>query len=302
MIEFQQFSTDLRVAIRAAQTAGEAILPLFRSDKLDAKIKADQSDVTAADYRSNDIIIATLRAFDPQTPVLSEETQNEFSQIHPIMPSTCWIIDPLDGTSIFKAGMTGFLVMIAKMKNHQPQVAVCHHPYTNETYFAEKGMGAFKINAHGEIRKLWREPINQDSQLRITTLDLYDDPVSVEIAKAFAKNSGFTKPVEIAHSHDAPHFMLSVASGETDFAFQYLNEKYRALGTGAGLWDHAPRELILKEANCVYTDHRGHPFVYKDPNFVSQMFLILAPGLDQGIMVRTVAEQLSLHGLPEPLN
>ena len=302
MAQFQQFSPTLRLAIRTAQTAGEAIMPLFRSSDLEAKLKADHSYVTAADYRSNDIILATLRAYDPETPVLSEETKEEFVKAHATMPSTCWIVDPLDGTSIFKAGQTAFLVMIARMEDHRPQIAICYSPYTGETYCAEKGVGSFKIEADGTIRKLWREPVKTSQILRQTAMEFYDDPAVADIAQAFAQASGFFHPVNVRWSHDAPHFMLSIASGESDLALHYLNKKCRDSGGGAGLWDHAPMDLILSEANCKLVNDSGKPFLFLDANHVSQMMVVLAPGLSTEVMAETVARQLNLHNLPRPLN
>jgi 3'-phosphoadenosine 5'-phosphosulfate (PAPS) 3'-phosphatase len=300
--QLEDFSSDLRLAVQTARAAGEAIMPLYRRQDIKRAIKVDQSEVSEADYRSNDVIVSALRAADPVIPILSEETKDEFIAEYPVVPGTCWIIDPLDGTSIFLLGQTGFLVLIARMENHKPVLSVAHHPATNETYFAEKGVGSFKIDAQGNIRKLWRDAVDKNHPLRQRIIDIYEDPVAEAMGQSFAKSAGFSNPVQIIESLDAPHLMLAIAENRSDLCLHYLNKKYRDQKAGAGVWDHAPMDLILHEANCVFMDNAGQDFVYTNAGHISQMSVSMAPGLDPQIMVREIERQLLLNKLPKPIN
>ena len=85
---------DLTVAITAAIKAGKAIMEVYASD-FDIEIKEDNSPLTTADKRANDIINSYLVQTDH--PIISEENkQIDFSERKSW--KTCWIVDPLDGT------------------------------------------------------------------------------------------------------------------------------------------------------------------------------------------------------------
>ncbi len=55
-----------------------------------------------------------------------------------------WIIDPLDGTSNFAAGIPWFGVLITLLKENLPVMAGAYLPLQDDLYYAEKGKGAFK--------------------------------------------------------------------------------------------------------------------------------------------------------------
>ncbi len=312
-LAFKNFSNDLLISIDATHAAGEAIRPLHGRKDISLELKADKTDVTEADFRSDTILKAALVTHDPLTPVLSEETVDEFVGLYPVMPPACWIIDPLDGTRVFMNGGTSFLVMMVKMENFTPKVSVIHQPATGETYFAEKGIGAFKMDSTGNVKKLWRTAPIKGQPLRQKSIGIYacgnlsselfyDDPVIKVLGQEFSKASGYNQSVDFTYSLADPHFKLAVADGNTDFCIQYLNEKYRNMKAGAGIWDNAPVDLILSEANCMLVNDEGKPFIYVDPGHISQSSVTLVPGLDRNVMADILARQLRLHNLPKPMN
>lgn len=79
-----------------------------------------------------------IREQHPDHDVLAEEadyvTQNSDHR---------WIIDPLDGTTNYAHGFPWFAVSIALEINGRLELGVVHNPYIGETYFAQRGAGAF---------------------------------------------------------------------------------------------------------------------------------------------------------------
>jgi 3'-phosphoadenosine 5'-phosphosulfate (PAPS) 3'-phosphatase len=108
-----------------ASRAAAAVLAVPRSG-LDERAKADRSPVTAADKASELVILDGLARLIPGVTILSEEA----TAGRPITPSGehLFIVDPLDGTREFLAGLDEFVVNIALMKNGLPVAGVVAAP------------------------------------------------------------------------------------------------------------------------------------------------------------------------------
>lgn len=125
--------------LEALNFSGDLLLRYF--DKpLFQKVKESQSSiVTEADFASDKAIKELIQKRFPQHNLISEETgfTNNDSEY-------TWVVDPLDGTSNFAAGIPWFGVLITIFKGNEPVMAGAHLPAWNATYYAEKGNGAFR--------------------------------------------------------------------------------------------------------------------------------------------------------------
>lgn len=125
--------------IRALKLSGRAILEYYKRP-LEARQKESQSSVvTQADFASNSLIIDTIRKRFPDHNILSEETG--FTNLG---SDFTWIIDPLDGTSNFAAGIPWFGVLVSIFRKNEPLMGGAYVPVTDTLYFAEKGKGVFR--------------------------------------------------------------------------------------------------------------------------------------------------------------
>lgn len=126
-------------AIDIARNAGRTIRPYFRSDRLDIHSKLNEADiVTAADKASEAIIVKSIKHLYPSHSILSEEmgAENHDGEYR-------WIIDPLDGTTNFSAGIPIFAVSIGIEHNGVPVIGVVYDPVLDELFTAVKGQGSF---------------------------------------------------------------------------------------------------------------------------------------------------------------
>lgn len=96
------------------------------------------SIVTEVDMICDKIIVETIRREFPSHNILTEESGLTFNQ-----SKYTWVIDPLDGTSNFAAGIPWFGILIALFENNQPIMAGAYLPIEDSLYFAESGKGAF---------------------------------------------------------------------------------------------------------------------------------------------------------------
>lgn len=121
-----------------AREAGEIQLRYFRSKELDIETKYNDYDVvTQADKLSEACIINHIRERFPDHDILSEESGEETHQSR-----WRWVIDPLDGTTNYSAGLPVFAISIALEDCHQAVLGVVFAPYTGELFCAIKGLGA----------------------------------------------------------------------------------------------------------------------------------------------------------------
>lgn len=135
----------LRVAIRAAKEAGDAIMEIYGRE-FAVELKADQSPLTEADRASHDCIVKHLRATG--VPVVSEEDEDAPYEVRRAWPMH-WLVDPLDGTKEFVKRNGDFTVNIALIVDGHPMMGVVLTPVTGEFFAGVVGVGAYK--ATGDI-------------------------------------------------------------------------------------------------------------------------------------------------------
>ena len=123
----------LKIAIESSIHAGKAILEVYKKD-FTVDYKEDDSPLTDADRRANAIIIDELEK--TEIPIISEESkQTDYSERKNW--TSCWIVDPLDGTKEFVKKNGEFTVNIALIENQKPVLGVIYVPAKDEIYFAD---------------------------------------------------------------------------------------------------------------------------------------------------------------------
>jgi myo-inositol-1(or 4)-monophosphatase len=172
---------------------------------------------------------------------LGEETgfQNRNSEF-------TWVIDPLDGTSNFGAGLPWFGVIICVLKNSIPVVAGCFLPVQNEIYFAEKGKGASR---NGE-----RITVSTEKELKnilaAYSLDFSDEPGKTERETKVIGNL-----VQNIRNLRGTNCLI-------DFCYTADGKLGACINQTTKIWDIAGPGLIIEEAGGKVTDIQGNPFSF----------------------------------------
>lgn len=118
------------LALEAAVLAGRAIMEVYDT-AFDVIIKADNSPLTLADQKANDIIMSFLE--QTQIPIISEENEQLDYEVRKQWKQ-CWIVDPLDGTKEFINRNGDFTVNIALIEDGKPVWGVIYIPVTEILY------------------------------------------------------------------------------------------------------------------------------------------------------------------------
>lgn len=143
---------DISILIDIAQKAGNAILKTYETS-IEIERKDDNSPLTQADIKSNEVIIQGLQEHYPQIPRVSEENKGTTYEERKNWP-LYWLIDPLDGTKEFLKRNGEFTVNIALMEQNQPVMGVIYVPVKETCYYAISGSGTYVTDRMGTHRRL----------------------------------------------------------------------------------------------------------------------------------------------------
>ena len=133
-------SANLNVMIKTARKAGRQLLKDFGEvEQLQVSAKGPGDFVSRADRMAEKTIREELLAARPTYGFLGEEGGETEGQD----PTRRWIVDPLDGTTNFLHGLPHWCVSIALEHKGAVVAGVIHDPVKDETFWAEKGQGAW---------------------------------------------------------------------------------------------------------------------------------------------------------------
>jgi len=131
-IDFAAFVDEL------ASVSGDTIRPFFRT-ALGVENKSSSGGfdpVTAADRAAEDAMRALIRATFPEHGIVGEELADERADAEYV-----WVLDPIDGTKSFIAGMPAWGTLIALTRRGEPIYGMMHQPFTRE-HFTGDGRAA----------------------------------------------------------------------------------------------------------------------------------------------------------------
>jgi len=232
----QQMLPQLEQIIR--QAANEALLPRF--EHIERHFKADGSVVTEADYAMQQRVTTELQQRWPAIPLLGEE-MSEAAQQALISDNQrgLWILDPLDGTSNFAAGIPCFSVSLALLIEGEITLGLVYDPLREECFSAISGDGAW-LNG---------EPLQAGSS---------ELPLSKCIAQIDFKRLPAEMAARIA-SKPLYGSQRSFGSGTLDWCWLAVGRVQLYLHGKQKLWDYSAGQLILREAGGHSCTFEGEP-------------------------------------------
>lgn len=227
-----QYADYISPLCQMVRKAGKVLLEIYHSDNsLDVEKKSDNSPVTIADFKSNEVLIDGLKALDLDIPIISEEnvdipyeTRKEFEFF--------WIIDPLDGTKEFVKKLDEFTIHLALVKNNRPVLGIIYAPIFDDMYYAWKDGGAWR-EYEGKKTQLFGHDVDMDdSGLRVVRSRSNLDP------ETKAQIETLNNPISLTLGSGLKFMRL--ITDEADY--------YPRVATNMKEWDVAPAQILLEEA------------------------------------------------------
>jgi len=161
LAELDAFLVDLNRASAAA------ILPLFRADHglVDKGRPGWFDPVTEADRGAEAAIRKLISERYPEHGVIGEEHGSDRPDAEFV-----WVIDPVDGTRAFIAGLPVWTTLIALRHQGRPVLGSIGQPYIGELFIGSQAAGS-RLMARGGERALKVRPCEKLTQATIATTD-----------------------------------------------------------------------------------------------------------------------------------
>jgi len=248
------FHTRIVEILRAV--AAKAILPRFKSlAEGDIRAKTHAGDlVTIADEEAELLLAEHFTALLPGSRVVGEEGVAKDAAVLDLLTGDdpVWVIDPIDGTVNFVNGIDRFAMMIALVRKGETTMGWIHDPITGATLVAERGAGAWLIDA--DMTATARRLPVCDGNLATMTTALHHRVFGAHLGK-------FERNLRLG---SAAHDYWGLAEGRIQIV------SYRRLKP----WDHAAGILIHAEAGGYARLLDGQPY---RPASANQEGLLCAP-------------------------
>ncbi|MDC3075269.1 3'(2'),5'-bisphosphate nucleotidase CysQ [Pelagibacteraceae bacterium] len=256
-------SKNILKILNIAIDAGKEIQKVYKKS-FNVEIKDDNSPITEADIRSNNLILNRLKSYSPNVPILSEESLVGWQERKTW--NSYWLIDPLDGTKEFIKKNGEFTVNIALIKNNSPIFGIIYAPAKSLLYYALKNYGAYKLITESNI----------ESTKDFIKINSVKDKSN--LTKVIGSRSHSNKDFDNWINDNCNNFELIKIGSSLKFC--YLAESkasiYPRLGPTSE-WDIAAGHIILEEAGGSIKDFNKDILLYNtkesviNPNFIAKI-------------------------------
>lgn len=232
--------------------AGRCVMEVYATD-FEVTDKSDQSPVTLADRKADDLIVARLKALTPDIFIVSEES-TEAGQ-RPAGGAPFWLVDPLDGTKEFINRNGEFTVNVALIEHGMPVLGVVLAPALGRMFSGIAGAGAWLEDKAGERAIACRATPAEG--LTVVASRSHGDAAALD---AFLTGR---KVASLRNAGSSLKICL-VAAGEADV--------YPRLGRTME-WDIAAGHAVLVAAGGRIEQLDGTPLAYAKPDFANPHFV-----------------------------
>lgn len=224
----------LKVAKEAAIEAGKIALKYFGKEHI-LEIKGGDSSnfATVADLEAEKRIIKIIKDHFPDHSFIAEESGEGGNSEY------TWVIDPIDGTVVFAAGLPTFSVSIGLLRGNQPILGVVYQVATGDLYYAQDGQGAYLNGQKIVVSRV------DDLEKAVIGVDF------AHRAKRMEKTQKYVLPLI-----NKVRYPISLGSDVLIFAF-IGKGVLDGFATETNIWDCISGAVIITEAGGKVTDGLG---------------------------------------------
>lgn len=232
----------LAAAVHLAVMAGHSTLEHFQRDSFAVERKGDDSPVTIADKRAEQLIREELSQRYPHDAILGEEFGEQSGD-----SAYQWIVDPIDGTKSFISGVPLYSTLVGIVSARECLGGVIYLPALDEIVFAARGCGAWH-SARG----------SEPQRCRVSSRSLSDGLFTVSQVDTFARRDAMEAYRElesnayVTRSWGDGYGYLLVATGRGELMVDPI----------ANPWDLAAVQPVIEEAGGRFTSWDGQPSVF----------------------------------------
>jgi 3'(2'), 5'-bisphosphate nucleotidase len=264
------FERELETAAKIAREAA-VVVRSYRGKRLKIESKAGNEPVTEADKAANTLIVDRLSAAFPDDTILSEEVPDSGARLG---RRRIWMVDPIDGTSDFILGDTGFVVMIGLAIDGRPTVGAVAHPLSEKVFGGILGAGAWAEDAQGERTPLHTSKIERAPGIRLVASKTHRTDRIDRIKRA----------LQIEDEMNVGSVGLKIG-----LVSEAVRDLYVYTGGRTKIWDTCAPEAILRGAGGNMTDVDGAPLVYDREDLYNRRGIVASNGPLHPFVIETLA-------------
>jgi histidinol-phosphatase len=229
----------LAFALNAVYKAGKSTVAQFQTG-IAYSTKSDSSPLTVADLQCEQILRDALAEYYPGEAILGEEQGATGTG------SNRWIIDPIDGTKSFIAGVPTYATLLSYEEEGVPILGICYFPALDEMIYASRGEGCY---FNGRRCQVSSRPTLQGSILACGGIASMIKYGRWDVFAQLSMEAMTTRTWSDAFGH------ALVATGRADAMVDPVVSR----------WDLSAIRVIIEEAGGKFTDFRGgDPFIKGD--------------------------------------
>jgi histidinol-phosphatase len=224
----------MEFAAETAYLAGRLTLAYFGTG-VQAEYKSDDSPVTIADRKAEELIRGRIEQAYPGHAVVGEE----YGRRNAENASHCWYIDPIDGTKAFVRGVPLYGVLLGLEVDGRVQVGAAYFPALDELVLAAAGQGCWwngrraHVSAIDSLERAYISTTSAGSFARCGRKEAFE-----RLAGRCYHQVGWS---------DAYGYLL-VATGRVEIMLDPV----------MSVWDCGPFPAILGEAGGYFGDWQGN--------------------------------------------
>jgi 3'(2'), 5'-bisphosphate nucleotidase len=266
----RELATARDIAIAAAVT-----VKTYVGQPIQIQNKAGNEPVTEADHAANRLIVEQLGRAFPDDAILSEEIPDDGARMG---ARRVWMVDPIDGTSDFILGDTGFAVMIGLCVDGRPTVGAVCQPLTGKTYLGVVGVGASIFYPGGEPAPMRTSTLASPPGIRLVASKTHRTPRVDAVRKA----------LQIDDEMNVGSVGLKIG-----LVAEATRDLYLYTGGRTKIWDTCGPEAILVAAGGQVTDMDGAPLNYASADLYNRRGIVASNGPLHRVVIETIAPLLA---------
>ena len=251
-------SAVINVMAKAADKAARSLKRDFGEvGQLQVSLKGPGDFVSNADLKSERTLRDELGKARPTFGFLMEESGESAGSD----PDSRWIVDPLDGTTNFLHGLPHFAISIALEQKGEIVAGLVYDPAKDETFWAEKGQGAFCNDRRMRVSGRKHLP----ESLLATGIPFI----------GHGDHERFTKQLAGAMRETAGVRRLGAAA--LDLAYVAAGRYEGFWEEGLSSWDIAAGIILVRESGGYVTDMKGGQTMLQSGSILATNSTLHAP-------------------------
>lgn len=273
MTKQEQMEQMLVVSVRAALQAGKIIMEYYGNDPV-VLLKADESPVTEADKKAEELILKQINPFS--IPVVAEESVAA-GNIPKVSKEPFWLVDPLDGTKEFLKQNGEFTVNIALIENYRPVMGVVYAPALKELFVGSVILPSRKysdIDPYLLPELGYNTLVNSGKVLNTSLMDTGSKGITVVGSRSHLSR----ETVDYVEKLKEKYGEVELTSIGSSLKFCILAEGRATLYPRFGPtmeWDTAAGHAVALFAGCTMISYPdGNDFIYGKKDFRNSWFVV----------------------------